>query len=120
MRHHKDEKLKQIAKDFLDVKIFSNFHLNKDRDDLMMHFYPLIFMTEELRKKILDEKPMMIYEYYDKAGPRGINGKPIFMSMSILFHEDFEVFLKYHKVLIDLRKEEDKLLNNLDINKIKL
>ena len=45
-------KLKQIAKDFLDVKIFSNFHLNKDRDDLMMHFYPLIFMTEELRKKI--------------------------------------------------------------------
>jgi hypothetical protein len=41
----------------------------------------------------------MVYEYFDKAGPRAINGYPMFMSCAFLNQKDTEyVWEKYAKI----------------------
>jgi hypothetical protein len=51
--------------------------------------------AEEGRKKWYDEIGL-IYEYLDKAGPRCINGCPIFMSCRIMSKSDADRMWKFH------------------------
>jgi hypothetical protein len=86
------EDLKKIAIDFADGKIFTS--------DLLpdMNLLPQVFVPIALNcfKDIPEEdikkgKLWVIYEYYDKAGPRSINGYPIFFSLNYLSKEEAEV-----------------------------
>jgi len=98
-----DKELKQIALDLHSNKIFCDRHLKQitkhDPHFIKMVFMPLVFMDgkelEKLRKRRVD----FIYEYYDKAAPRNINGYPCFFSMRCLTENETErMFGFYNKI----------------------
>lgn len=87
----KKEDLKKLACDMNKGLIFT------DRDILQPNlltavFAPLMFIDAD--KKWFDTVGL-IYEYYDKAGPRAINGLPMFMSMKIVPKEDMGALVEY-------------------------
>jgi len=92
-----DEQLKQIAKDLYTGLIFTSHHLSKTDFKNMAHliFMPLVFMTEEQSKEL--KHVSLIYEYLDQAGPRAINGYPMFMSMNYLTKDEHKKLLEYYK-----------------------
>ena len=86
-----DEEIKQIALDYYKQKIFCSWDIpDYDASSLGMVFMPLMFMDSVARKRMITDQTMYLYEYFDKAGPRGINGMPIFMSFYILNKADVE------------------------------
>jgi len=100
-----EEFLTQLAKDIAMNLVFTSDHVNREQWDnlLGMIFMPVVLgafsdYTEEARKDI-----GMIYEYWDKAGPRSINGYPIFFSFAIVNVKDrlfvWEKVEKIRKVL---------------------
>ena len=58
-------------------------------------FLPLALMSSEDLKNFFDKKPALIYEYMHEAGPRSINGYPIFMSLKYLIEEELDIMNKY-------------------------
>ena len=119
-----DDELKVIAKDLYHNKIFSSAHLPAHsqhlvnsifmvltfltptiswRDDSRLNKLIHIFLNhlEEDYAKRYDEyiKDIgFIYENYDKALPRGINGYPMFGSCGFLTRKDTErMFVFYEK-----------------------
>lgn len=61
---------------------------DEQKDMLPMVFMPLIVMEKEEYKKMVDNDVQCLYEEWSKAGPRSINGYPMFMSMGMLTRED--------------------------------
>jgi len=51
---------------------------------LSMIFLPLALMGSEQMEHLMASEPVVFYEYYSKAGPRGINGYPMFFSFRSL------------------------------------
>ena len=83
-----DDELKGIAKDLWAGRIFSDRHINSLKDDsnvLGMVFMPMVFISNETRKKLSNLKVSFIYEYLDKASPRSINGMPVFVPFAVFF-----------------------------------
>ena len=86
-----DEEIKAIALDYYKQKIFCSWDVPEyDADSLGMVFMPLFFMDAVARKRMVTDGTMYLYEYYDQAGPRSINGMPIFTSFYILNKADVE------------------------------
>jgi hypothetical protein len=94
-----DEKARALAMDIADSKVFCSLMLKKhEQQHMQMIFLPLALgavpptTSEELnadpRFPKGDQTEVMFYEYYDKAGPTGINGFPIFFSFCFLLGED--------------------------------
>ena len=96
-----EQELSQLAKDIAMNLVFTSNHIRgyDVSSTIGMVFMPVLFgafsdMTEEARKDI-----GMLYEYYDKAGPRAVNGYPIFWSFRILNAKDRKVvWEKYDKI----------------------
>ena len=109
-----EKDLKQLAIDIAEDKVFGTFHMNKcEIANMSAVFMPLVFMTDEQRQKMSDNKVVHLYEYYNKAGPRSINGMPTFMSMRNIVSKDWKKVIKYIKkykarVKTFLDKEEKK------------
>ena len=91
-----DEQLKDIAMDILNEKIFTSRHLSHDSSLIPMVFLPLALMKEEQIEGFKNVKT--IFEYYNKASSRGINGYPCFMSCETLTKKEDEKVLNYYKV----------------------
>ena len=93
-----DKKLKQLAQDLLAGRIFTDRHMN-DGTMAQMVFMPISFFDEKQMAKFKADidsgKIFMIYEYVEKAGPRTVNGMPIFMSYRSLNKEQFEKVMDY-------------------------
>ncbi len=62
---------------------------------------PLAFMDKKQHEDFVEEKPFILYEYYDKAGPRIINGYPMFPSFSHLTEAKWEKCREYLKQIIE-------------------
>jgi uncharacterized ParB-like nuclease family protein len=116
-----DEELKQIALDLVQGKIFTDLHLDEySRDSLLTTvFMPLGFMLDpgkvdtvnkfmkscdlpQVAKYANEEiaafarsEPVLIFQYIDKAGPRSINGYPMFSSFSWLNREEYDKVREY-------------------------
>lgn len=96
-----EQELAQLAKDIATNLVFTSDHIPREQWDntLGMVFMPIVLgafseYSEEARKDI-----GMVYEYYDKAGPRSINGYPIFFSFRIVNVKDrLVVWEKYEKI----------------------
>ena len=86
-----NEEIRQLALDAFKGNIFfATMIPDKDQDHLLPSvFMPIMFAGEELLKKLfeLDAVP---YEYFDKAGPRSVNGYPCFFSMYYLSGKDYD------------------------------
>jgi hypothetical protein len=92
-----NSEIKQLAVDVYSSKVFTSRQIAEGEAAhlLGMIFMPLLFMDAEQHKEL--DNTAFIYEYYDKASPRGINGYPIFMSLRMFPKEHFDKFLKYYK-----------------------
>lgn len=100
-----DEEAKKIAEDIYKGLIFTDRHL-QNPEELKSVFMVLMFMKDEDINKLKDNPPGLIYEYMDKASPRGINGNPVFMSMQLLSKEDGKRVIKYY---IGIKNAVEKL-----------
>lgn len=132
-----NEELKKLVSEVYDQKIFTSFHCDSntvtmvfmpilflgarpsfpgksddikiDRKNKLEHVSEIIEYEEqtEIREEYINNIGM-VYEYYDKAGPRSINGYPIFMSMHILSKEDTKRFIEMYQKYEEMRKEFEK------------
>lgn len=99
-----DEALIKIAEDLYHNKIFSSAHLDWGQDARLMGmiFMPLI-LADKKSLEWMAEHTGLVYEYYDKAGPRSIDGYLIFLSMRFIPKKDIErfneIYLKYQSNL---------------------
>jgi hypothetical protein len=93
-----EQEQKQIAIDIAQDRIFTDRHIHgTDGNILGMVFMTLLFM-EEADKLITAEeakKGGFIYEYWNKAGPRAINGYPMFSSHRLVKAKDARKIWKY-------------------------
>ena len=93
-----DKELKQLAIDISENKVFGTFHMNKcEIANLSAVFMPVVFMTDEQRQESSDNNIVHFYEYYDKAGPRSVNGMPCFFSMCQINEDDWKKVVKHIK-----------------------
>lgn len=101
-----NSELKKLAWDIHAGKIFTDRHIRKDDYRLVASiFMPTIFMSEKQRNEVINSG--MIYEYYDKAGPRSINGYPCFMSLRILNKDDTKKIIEYVKEIETIKRNFD-------------
>jgi len=95
-----NEELKQLAKDMWSGKIFSDRHIVNLKDQPSMAgsiFMPLVFLDKKQLKDLEEAKVNFMYEYLDKAGPRSVNGYPIFMTVNFLSTGETEKMFKYYE-----------------------
>lgn len=90
--------LKKLALDIVDGKIFGSWMVGRAAD-IPMAFMILNFMG----KGTLGANVAEIYEYYSKAGPRGVNGMPCFFSCCLLAREDIEPLQGYIESIQEFR-----------------
>ena len=105
--------LKQLAIDITDEKVFGTWNITaRNSSNLLgMIFMPLLFIDEETKEQIKKLEFIHFYEYMDKAGPRAINGYPMFTSMKCLTREDSAVVFRMCK---KLQEQKDKFLEEKD------
>lgn len=96
-----NEELKEIAVGIRNGTIFTDRNI-RDVQILGIVFMPLMFMSADQESKMEDIG--MVYEYMEKASSRGINGYPIFMSMSLLTKDETNIVLDYYKKLEEAEK----------------
>jgi hypothetical protein len=98
-----DDELREFIDAFVSGRIFTSNHVPEGAGDMIaMVFMPIAFgaITKEIA-----EETALVYEYIDKAGPRSINGMPIFFSCRLLHKDDWE------RALPALRAERDRRKN---------
>lgn len=101
--------LKQIAIDLYDGKIFCDAMISEHDGSRMIGaiFLPLMLgaITSEEDAKDIG----MVYEYLSEAGPRSINGYPIFFSCKFLRKNEMEKFHEYYNAYKNLKETFQKL-----------
>lgn len=99
-----EEELRKLAVDFVENKIFTNFHMQEHdvRDGTMLG---LIFMPLILGDGSFATDAWMLYEYADQAGPRSINGYPIFFSVRKIIQKDAPAFRHYVEEYKEMKKK---------------
>jgi hypothetical protein len=94
-----DEQIKELAVGLMGGAVYTDFDVFRAGGDLALTFMPLAFMEDDDRKSLVDfllpdpehmETFGMMYEWLDKAGPRHVNGQPMFFSIQVLSPEDRE------------------------------
>lgn len=98
-----------IARGLAEGRIFCDRQISQ-YTSIEMVFMPLIFMDEKTRKEFIDDPPGIIYEYMSEAGPRAINGMPMFTSCRMLNKGDTEKMLRIFRMLLDEEKQQNERL----------
>ena len=86
----KKSELSKLSKDIAMDKVFCSFFIPEEQHNnvLGLVFMPLLLGgLSHFTKEQVDDIGF-VYEYFDKAGPRSINGKPIFYSCSFVSKAD--------------------------------
>ncbi len=84
-----EKELKQLAIDIVEGKVFGSWNIT-DADMLPMVFMVITFMDFDKIQELQDDDIWHFYEYLDKAGPRSINGMPIFFSAHTITKDDWK------------------------------
>lgn len=78
------EQLEQLAQDIAARRVFHSGMCERT-EDVAMVFMPFGLMGDNLTlAEMIEQKVAIFYEYLDKAGPRSVNGMPMFFSMNML------------------------------------
>lgn len=110
---HKHEDLIKIAKGLRSGEIFCDRHLRR-HEDIQMVFMVLFFITEQsFFDRLKAFPPGMMYEWLDKAAPRGVNGYPCFFSAHILNRADTDTVMQMIKTLDEAEKMAVGVLETL-------
>lgn len=132
-----EEELKTLVRDVYDQKIFTSLHCNNfdvkmvfmplmfigsppsepsltknikiDRKNKLNYIQEKLDYENEtpVREEFL-KNIGMVYESYDQAGPRSINGYPIFMSFKIVSIEDTRKFIDKYNKYVEMRENFEK------------
>ena len=86
-----EAELTALAIDFVTGKVF--FCRPDEHEAAMAAFGMILALMDDKQVKVLAEaNPQVLYEYHEKALPRGLNGYPMFASMSIVKASEWDVF----------------------------
>lgn len=97
-----EPELRQLAMDIADGKVFGSWM----RDDGHLAFQCVTaLLPPEALQKMLDAKVAGLYEYYDKAEPRGINGMPAFFSYKVVLASEAPRLDQLVKELYEVKKK---------------
>lgn len=66
---------------------------------------PILFLNDEQRKQLIADEVFAFYGKMEDAGPRAINGYPMFTSMSSVTEKEYEKLSRYVKLYQDMQKE---------------
>jgi hypothetical protein len=100
--------LRELASYIFENKVFGSWSFsseNQARNCMHVVFMPLMFMPQDERDAYREEGVIHFYEFYDKAGPRSINGCPIFSSVRFLLKDEWETINLFLDKLVKQRKE---------------
>lgn len=84
-----EEEINKLARDVIENRIFLSVHI-RHQHDLPFVFMPLVFAHKRVIRMLDWWDITLFYEYYDKAGPRSVNGYPTFFSMYYLDRTDHQ------------------------------
>ena len=101
-----NEKLKQIAVDLFDGKIFCDRHIPEGEQYMLASIFMPIALSG--LPDISDEKirdMAFLFEYNSQAMPRSINGYPIFGSVQYLNKKEAEQMFKFYEEYKTLKEE---------------
>lgn len=87
--------LKKIAHDIYIGKVFCNRQVEPNMFGTVFMVWSLLDPME--KKKMIDCGMSMVYSDMQDAGPRSVNGYPIFWSMSVLNKQDDRKVYMYYK-----------------------
>jgi hypothetical protein len=91
-----EAELRKLAAEIIDNVVFTDRHIRKeDRDMFEMIFLPVALGDSRVRSTL--QSSGMIYEYWEKALPRSINGYPIFMGFDSVLKKDMPALEHYIK-----------------------
>jgi hypothetical protein len=91
-----DKEIRQIVKDVYSGQVFAT----NDTNIINLSFMVFMLMDPEQAPKDVG----LVYEYMSEAGPRSINGYPMFFSARYLTVEETQRFNKYYKEYEEIMK----------------
>jgi hypothetical protein len=94
-----DEQIKEYARGLHDGRLFTNFHIPEEQ---ALQMVPSIFMPIGMGALSSYDHTKLgaIVEWLEEAGPRSVNGYPIFMSCTVIHREDWgKITDLYHKLI---------------------
>lgn len=102
-----DDELRQLCQDVYHGRVFCDFMVPGDTPgehgrNLRHVFMVLGLMNQEQLEEFFARKPVMVYEYLEKASGRAYNGMPGFFSIQYLTEEEHQrwapMFERYMKL----------------------
>lgn len=97
-----EPELRQLALDIVEGRVFDSSQLGDDAHLMGSVFMPLAFMEPVAKEEL--ETWGLVYEYMSAAGPRAINGYPMFMSCRVLHRDSVPRLRELVLELVDARK----------------
>lgn len=90
-----EEEIRELARKLHHGHLFTDRHL-RSPNELTMVFMVVGFMDRDQIEKLFKDygENLMIYEELDKAGPRSVNGLPMFMSAKFVHEDDARAALE--------------------------
>lgn len=98
------EELKKLAIDIVEGRVFGTWNLSEDAPTSMV-FMTLAFMGQEQLDSMKERDVVHIYEHISEAGPRSVNGMPMFMSHKELTRQEADELNPLIQRLEEMRKE---------------
>ena len=99
-----EPELRQLVLDICDNKVFTDRHC-RNADEVAMCFPVLMFMKLCDRKFLGTNPPGLMWEWYSKASPTGVNGLPMFFSVHFLSPHDMDIVHPMVGAEFERRKE---------------
>lgn len=86
-----DDEIREFVRDLEGGHVFTSDHVKRE-EDIPRVFMPLLMGAAAQFEDVIDDVGVL-YEYTDKAGPRAVNGMPMFMSFSLMHKDDWKIVL---------------------------
>jgi hypothetical protein len=111
-----EEALRKLAQEIVEGKVFTDRDMRK-ADQMGGTMLGMIFMPVLLMQSpgVYLADAGLLYEYWDQAGPRSINGYPIFFSVRKVIKKDMPALEHYVKTFWELKKELEKKFHDAPI-----
>lgn len=84
-----EEEHERLAQDIVAGKVWGPWSIEQQDGTYLDSFLVWRLMLPELSQWAKEHKITCVYEYLSEAGPRSINGRPVFFSAQTLNADDF-------------------------------
>jgi hypothetical protein len=108
-----EEELKKLAQEIVDGKVFTDRDLRKGDEGSLPMVFMVICLMENAGAFVADAG--LLYEYWDQAGPRSINGYPCFFSVRKIIKKDMPALEHYVKFYWEAKKRIEQELKDMPI-----